>query len=358
MTTGKDAENYEHEMASLDCQADDQEPFSEHHESGADIVATAHAPDEVRRCPRCFAPNTKTNFSPLWTCMGCHNLFLWAKAEKVLKDSHDHVDYINQLVNQHFTNKPTTQATSSEEQGQTLSSVVYIHDSNLGRSNSTASTETIKPIKKPDGAALPASSINQISNPCTHTHKNFINRDHLNNAERAIAAEKCTDPYRHTYPDSLGCPRRTPRTLSNSGPKSISHTQPIKTPLMNMEAIEAGYAAMSAHSVHTQQKDATRQRIEEFNRMDGWQKFTWHMQCKPCWEAPEGCCFRSEREKTDGTGHGHGDGCFEFCGCREVCCKAGLRTCGGDGCCEGCGCVSCCGWTHGVWKLCDGWFRR
>jgi hypothetical protein len=260
--------------------------------------------------------------------------------------------------NQHSTKKPTMQSTSSEDQGPTLSSVVYTYASKLGRSNSTTSNETIRPIKQPEKAALPALSLNRFSNPATYIHENFIDLHSLNNTERAIAAQQCTNPYRHTYPDSLGCPRRAPQNLSPSGPKRIIHTQPIKTPLMNMEAIEAGYAAMSAHSVNPQQKDATLQRIEDSSRMDAWQKFAWHMQCKSCWEAPEGCCFRSERETTDGTGHGHGDGCFEFCGCREFCCKAGLRTCGGDGCCEGCGCVSCCGWTHGVWKLCDGWFRR
>jgi hypothetical protein len=69
MMTGRDAENDKYEMASLDRQADDQEPFPEHHEIGADIVAT----NEVRRCPRCFAPNKKTNPNPLLSCMECHN---------------------------------------------------------------------------------------------------------------------------------------------------------------------------------------------------------------------------------------------------------------------------------------------
>jgi hypothetical protein len=77
----------------------------------------------------------------------------------------------------------------------------------------------------------------------------------------------------------------------------------------------------------------------------------YEMECKPCWEEPEACCYIVDPADHDGTKYPRGMSMCGFCGCQKWCCDNGLSLiCGADTCCEGAGCVRCFGWTHGFWQ--------
>ncbi|KAF1916821.1 hypothetical protein BDU57DRAFT_245502 [Ampelomyces quisqualis] len=202
------------------------------------------------------------------------------------------------------------------------------------------------------------------------------------------AAAPTLDPAAHTYDSEDEPPRgRThERRAPHHRPNPVVDTQPARysvptmpsppssiwspagstgsattpTPTLDQDALQSAFTAMSTHAETSQAADAAketcRQRQREIERMTPHQLCTWRMQCKPCWEAPEGCCFASPDGAGDGTGHGHGDGLCGLLGWRQCCCDDSLaRICGQDACCEGAGCMRCCGWTHGFWRLCGGW---
>jgi hypothetical protein len=313
---------------------------------------------------------------------------MWADAEPVKRDSHHPVD--------HHTKEHVHK--SIEQESDTLSKDARL-DAESGRHSRFSDTTFVQtdddkdqePLLLPSTAYVPGSrSTSQTVKPIRHvssepvlkvsspdrffavddpglpvTYEHLSTLDRMNNDECALAVQHKTNPYRHTYPENVGTPRRAPRDLDHLGYKTPISVQPFKIPQMDMEAVQAGYDAIAAHTLGTGEADARynlprsqrhRELQEERNKLNPWQRFAWYMQCKPCWDSTQGCCHVSERATADGTGHGHGDGCCAFSGCRDFCCKAGLSHFGDEGCCEGCGCVRCCGLTHGVWNLCDGWF--
>jgi hypothetical protein len=130
------------------------------------------------------------------------------------------------------------------------------------------------------------------------------------------------------------------------------------TPMLEdaIAAVVAGAEAMRERERNAPNV-AARSRQQEIDAFSPWQRFVWHVQLMPCWEAPGACCYKSPARAEDGTGHGRADGCCELMGLRRCCCKMGLQHCGDEGCCEGCGCARCCGWRCGFWNICDGWFE-
>lgn len=155
----------------------------------------------------------------------------------------------------------------------------------------------------------------------------------------------------------------TPLQLAHSNPSvaatlvsatgEITESQPPREPGMFM-------STKPTHAFGVEDLDASlvarRRRMQEIEQMNRWQRFVWNMQCKPCWEEPGACFFKSPERGEDGTGHGHGDGICVMGGCYDCCCAMGLKHCGGGGCCEGCGCARCFGREQVCWNWCDGWF--
>jgi hypothetical protein len=241
-----------------------------------------------------------------------------------------------------------------------LSSAAY-------RSASHSSSQTVRPARR---ASEPLSNISSLDRYFTVPNSNMPdNHDHvtkegrMSNDQRALAARYETNYYRHAYPNSTNDPHRAPRDIAPYRPPIT--VQPWKIPQMDMEAVQAGFDYLDTHRLDAGEADARqkfprayrqRELQREHEKMNPWQKFAYHMQCKPCWMSTGGCCYVTERTTEDVTGYGHGDGCCAFWRCRDPCCKAGCSHFGDEGCCEGCGCVRCCGLTHGVWNLCDGWF--
>jgi hypothetical protein len=289
-----------------------------------DNTIEAQFSSALRSCPHCRAPNTKDDASPQSSCVQCHESFAWADA-----DEH------------HEALSDTLKVTSSSGQDEGY----------VGSSASNSPTkpvdlhDPIKPIEplKPTKPVKPTPK-QQGEKPRPTDFESFI-------AQASTAAGPSTKtPYRNPKFKNLCRPP--------SASKPVAHYTPLQPERFPVEDLPAAYAAMAAQHTLTAERKKAPQREYKQKLADSniWQKFAYRMQCKPCWESSEGCCFMSADRGEDGTGHGHGDGCCVHYGCRDPCCKMGAQHCTGGACCEGCGCVRCCGWDHGCWSLCDNWF--
>lgn len=155
----------------------------------------------------------------------------------------------------------------------------------------------------------------------------------------------------------------------SASPKTVIRHQPLRRSKMTMfphPGLSPASTAIATNSEAYQLSEAAkaplRARQRQIEEHTSWQRTKWRCQLKPCWEAPGGCFYGTSirgnvhGDGTDGTGHGHGDGCCEMMGLRSYFCTVGCQHFGEDGCCEGCGCVRCCAWEHGIWDALDACF--
>lgn len=138
-----------------------------------------------------------------------------------------------------------------------------------------------------------------------------------------------------------------------SRPSNLHHE--LRIPPVDKEAL----SRICPEWIEEQKRKAARQaalepylaRRREIAAFTPWQRFVYEMECKPCWEEPEACCYIVDPADHDGTKYPRGMSMCGFCGCQKWCCDNGLSLiCGADTCCEGGGCVRCFGWTHGFWQ--------
>ncbi|KAL5116024.1 hypothetical protein ACEQ8H_006035 [Pleosporales sp. CAS-2024a] len=79
---------------------------------------------------------------------------------------------------------------------------------------------------------------------------------------------------------------------------------------MTMVASDDNQADMANPDLPLAARLAIERRVQErIQNMTPGQRCAWKMQCKPCWEEPGACCYRSADRGQDGTGIGREDGC-------------------------------------------------
>jgi hypothetical protein len=268
--------------------------------------------------------------------------------------------------------KTTTQPSMTAEPALSESSSVYSQDPTVtgalspkGPDEGYASTlcSSLSPSRPPTqttfgdlGFIPPVTSIGtQTSNPPKHKEATSPDLDYDRFLTAATMDAILPSNERRRNPKMKSRHRSSSLLSSIAPPANYVALQPERFPYEDMTK---AYEAMSAHNSRTAElkKTAQREYQRHLSNLTAWQKFAYICQGKPCYESPEGCCFRSAERGEDGTGHGHGDGCCTHFGCREYCCWMGGKYCDGGACCEGCGCVRCFGWEHGLWNLCDWWF--
>jgi hypothetical protein len=303
--SGNNTGDLAYEMTVLSGQSsNDREDFESH----CNETVGAKMPSAVRRCPHCHTPNTKIDASPQCNCVRRHTPFTWANAAK---------------------QKEATSITPTAP----LCSGALPSGGDEGYASSTASNSTMKPQPTKPSKKAPMTEFERFCHDA-QSKAGWDNKPRRNPKRR---------------------PRRTSSPSSWHPPANYTALEPERFPVEDMNA---AYAAMAAHNSRADYREKAPQRDHQQKLAEAncWQKFAYRMQCKPCWEQSEGCCFMSVDRGEDGTGVGHADGCCVHYGCRDPCCKMGAQHCAGGACCEGCGCVRCFGWEHGIWNLCDNWF--
>jgi hypothetical protein len=306
-----------------------------------DETIDAQIPSAFRSCPHCSGPNTKDDASPQSSCVECQKSFTWADAD----------EYQGALSDTLKVPIGLGTLASGQDEGYGGSSALTTPtkpDDTIDPMDTIQPVQSIEPIE-------PSKSIKSVRSTKPTPNQLGKKPRRPTDVESFLAQVSAAGPSNYMSRRNPKFKHRRPSQSTTLPPANYVPLQPERFPVEDMAA---GYAAMAAYNILTNEraKAPRREYQQKLHDSNCWQKFAYRMQCKPCWESSEGCCFMSAERGEDGTGHGHGDGCCVHYGCRDPCCKMGAQHCTGGACCEGCGCVRCCGWEHGVWSLCDNWF--